>query len=94
MPSLAKLSLFGGFRQSFNAAVNPLGNVAHGVPQQQAGVVNISDFRCSFRANVAELELADPTGQDLVAGSDCLLHSFISGIVPSMAKHGRRDLFA
>ena len=35
--------LLGGFRQCSNSAINPLGIVALGVTQQQAGMVDVGD---------------------------------------------------
>uniref|UniRef100_A0A923K3L4 Uncharacterized protein n=1 Tax=Pseudomonas vlassakiae TaxID=485888 RepID=A0A923K3L4_9PSED len=40
--------LLGRFRQRSNSAINPLGNVALGVTQQQAGMVDIDDFDAAF----------------------------------------------
>ncbi|MCE7762839.1 hypothetical protein GQL56_09295 [Pseudomonas putida] len=85
--------LFGGFRQGSNSTINPLGNVALGVAQQQAGVVDIGDLRSSLRANVAELELTDPAVQHLVTEGDLLLHGCLPGVITSMAEHGAVTLF-
>ncbi len=86
--------LLGRFRQSSNSAINPLGNVALGVTQQQAGMVDIDDFGCCFRADVTELELANTASQDLVTGGNCCLNCLFPRIVPAMAKHGGRDAFS
>lgn len=66
------LCLFGRLGERPDASVNPLGTISFRVAEQQAGVVDIGDFRGRLGANVAELELTDPAGRDLVADGDCL----------------------
>ncbi len=57
-------------------------------------MVDIGDFRGRFRSNVAELELTDAAGQDLVTGCNCFLHCVPPGIVPAMAEHCGRNALA
>lgn len=73
-----------GLGECSYSAINPLGDVALGVIQQQAGVVDICDLKRCLGANVAVLGLADSVGHYLVTCSDCIFNRLFPGVVPAM----------
>lgn len=75
----------GGFYNLANAAVNHLYYALVGVTEQPACMGHVLDFAGGLRANVAELELADPARKHLVSGCYSLLHRLLSCIVPAVS---------